>query len=48
MSYKDFDEKIENEIISLSHLTENKYIDELNYFYERDDDKREEDKKKFE
>ena len=29
MSYQDFDEKIENEIISLSHLTKNKSIDEF-------------------
>ena len=48
MSYQDFDKKIENEIISLSHLTKDKSIDEFYYFDESDDEEREEDKKKSE
>ena len=49
MSYIDFDEKIENEIISLLHLTKNKYLYfEFEYYYRTMDvNKREEFKKKF-
>ena len=42
--YTDFDEKIENEIIKLSHLTKNK--DKTKKFYYLIDDEEEEDNKK--